>query len=97
MEASFLSKRGVRISHLFFFLFFTDDILLFTEARSSQLRPIMKFLKDFEEVSSLKVNVEESKVMASKMVPRPKLDRLAMIPSISFTSHMGRYLGFPLI
>ena len=81
------------ISHLLF----ANDLLLFEEVKMSQIRLMMQVLKDFEELSGLVVNLEKSKVMVSKMVPRQKHLRLAMVSSISFAGNLGKYLGFALI
>ena len=63
-----VTRRGMGISHLLF----ADDILLFAKAKVSQLRIIMKVLKDFEEISGLAVNVDKSKIMVSGNVNRRK-------------------------
>ena len=86
-------QRGVGISHLLF----VDDILVFTKAKASQLRLVLNVLHKLEITSRLKVNVGKSKVMVSKGVPRSVGERLASESSIVFASHLGRYLGFPLI
>ena len=86
-------RGGMGISHLLF----ADDILVFTEAKVSQLRLVLDILQKFEKASGLKVNVEKSKAMLSKGVPRSMKERLAGESSIVFASHLGRYLGFPLV
>ena len=87
-----VTRRGMGISHLLF----ADDILLFAEAKVSQLRIIMKVLKHFEEISGLAVNVDKSKVMVSGNVNRRKREKLAAMSSIALAGNLGKYLGFPL-
>ena len=88
-----ISRDGLGISHLLF----ADDLLLFTEAKMSQINLVMQVLKEFEDLSGLAVNLDKSKAMVSKMVPRQKRLRLAAASSISFAGYLGNYLGFPLI
>ena len=70
-----VTRGGLGISHLLF----VDDIFLFVEAKTSQMRVMMKVLKDFEEVSSLVVNVEKSKAMVFGYVTRRKHEKLVVI------------------
>ena len=71
--------------------------MLFAEAKFSQLKVIMDVLRDIENIYGLAVNVEKSKAMVSKVMTRWKKDKLASISSISFTSNLGKYLGFYLV
>ena len=57
-----VSQGGLAISHLLF----VDDNLLFAKASVSQMQNITEVLHHFEEVSSLHVSVEKSKVFVSK-------------------------------
>ena len=88
-----LSRGGVSISHLLF----ADDILLFTEVKSSQLHLVLKILKEFELALGLRVNVEKSKAMVSKGVSRHRKKCLIAPSLIVFASHLGKYLGFHLL
>ena len=87
-----MAKGGLGISHLLF----TNDILLFGGAKVSQMRIIMKVLKDSEDVSNLVVNVEKSKAMVLKNVNRRKQEKLASMSSIALAGNLGKYLGFLL-
>ena len=54
-------------------------------------------LNDFELASGLKMNVDKSRTVAFKALPRRKKEILASISHIPFTSNLGKYLGFPLV
>ena len=88
-----VTRDGIGVYHLLF----TDDLLLFAEAKMSHIRLVMQVLKEFQELSGLIVNLDKSKSMVSKMDPRQKHLRLSAVSSISFASNLGKYLGFPLI
>lgn len=88
-----LTQGGLGVSHPFF----ANDILLFTEAKVTEMRMIMKVLKEFEEASGLMVSNDKSKAMVSKNASRQNKERLMAASSIPFSSSMGNYLGFPLL
>ena len=87
-----ITRGGISISHLLF----ADNVLLFTEAKPSQMRIIMGVLQEFEELSGLRVSVEKSKVMVSKGVTRSTKEQILAVSSIPLTANLGKYLGFPL-
>ena len=59
-----VSKIGPPISHLFFM----DDCLLFTYAKTSQVRLVTEGLQHFCTTSNFKVNIEKSRFMASNNI-----------------------------
>ena len=85
-----VTRGGMGISHLLF----SDDILLFTEAKPFQMRVIMEMMKKFEELSGLAVNTDKSKVMFSRGVSKSTHEQISLISSISFAGQVGNYLGF---
>ena len=94
MESGVIVRNGLGISHIFF----ADDILLFAQAKASQMNVIMQVLTDFVEAfSGLRMNASKSKALASKSTSRCKRDRLAAISGIPFANSLGRYLGFNLV
>lgn len=88
-----VSKNGPPISHLLF----ADDVLFFVKAKNSQVRLVKSILEQFSMAARLKINVHKSKCFASAGVPRRKLQKLGEISGISFTTNLGRYLGFPMV
>lgn len=87
------SKNGPAISHLFF----ADDYILFTQAKSSQAKLMKDVLDTFCNASSLKVNVHKTRFLASKNVPRSKINKFVSITSFHHTSNLVKYIGFPML
>lgn len=81
------------ISHLFF----ADDCLLFTQAKSSQVTMVKEVLEAFCVASGLKINVQKSRFLASKNVPRQKISHFESIIGYHHTHNLGKYLGFPML
>src|ERR1044072_9788922 len=77
--------------------FFADDVLLFAKAKISQIRLIQGILNDFCSASGMKVNIAKSRAFAGPAVTRGKRERITCVTSIAFTSHLDRYLGFPIL
>lgn len=88
-----ITRTGPRISHLFF----VDDVLLFTKAKPSQTRLVANVLHEFCAISGFKVSLEKSQAFASKGVPTSRKNKIQEITQISFTSNLGKYLGFHII
>lgn len=87
------SRNGPAISHLFF----ADDCLLFTQAKSSQVRLVNEVLQQFCMASGLKVNIQETRSFASKNVPYSKIANFASSSGFTYTYNLRKYLGFPLL
>jgi len=86
-----LSRGGLGISHLFF----VDDILLYKKAKSSHMRLVDNVLSDFYDGSGLKVNIEKSRFMVSKMVSQMKWVKFAYLSSLRGSNDLGKYMWFP--
>jgi len=88
-----ISRDGPCFSHLLF----ADDCLLFTEAKSSQVKLVRDVLQNFCSASGLKINIQKSKFTASSNVSQPKKQKFEAFLQFNHTSHMGKYLGFPML
>lgn len=88
-----IDRNGPAISHLFF----ADDCLLFTQAKSSQVRLVQEVLHTFCLASGLKINVQKSSFIASRNVPRSNISQFASIVGYQHTQKLGKYLGFPML
>ena len=87
------SQSGPFISHLFF----ADDLILFSEASTSQAT-IMKCCMDtFCNLSGQSVSLEKSMVYCSPNVSSDLANRISSICGSSITEDLGVYLGMPLI
>jgi len=87
-----ISRNGPKISHPFF----VDDCLLFTKAKSSQVRLVQQVLHDFCKASGLKVSIQKSRFMASRNISRIKTDKFTTF-GFNHTVKVDKYLGFPLL
>ncbi|GAU42583.1 hypothetical protein TSUD_302990 [Trifolium subterraneum] len=88
-----ISRHEPAISHLFF----ADDCLFFTEAKSPQSRMVKQVLHSFCHASGLKVNIQKSRFMASHNISRVKVAKFESIVHFNHNSHLGKYLGFPML
>ena len=87
-----IAQNGPQISHLFF----ADDVLLFTKAKSSQVRKVFEVVNNFCRSSGFKINLQKSKVFCSKNINCRNRENFVSISQISFTSSIDKYLGFPI-
>ena len=82
--------EGVQISHLLF----TDDMLIFCEAKEDQLTHLCWLLMWFEALSGLKVNMEKS-----ELIPVGRVENMGELAD-EFGYKVGilpsTYLGMPL-
>jgi len=85
-----LSNNGPRLSHFLF----ADDVLLFTKAK---LRFITDLFDHLSRASSLKINLNKSRVFYSTGFPQAKINRLTSISGIRSTTSLDKYLGFPIL
>ncbi|CAL1354334.1 unnamed protein product [Linum trigynum] len=84
-----LSSDGPGLSHLFF----ADDLVLFAEAGSSQVRIIKQCLDEFCNSSGQKVNFHKSAMFVSANISRRRARALSARMEIPLTVDLGRYLG----
>lgn len=87
-----MPRNGPLISHLLF----TDDVLLFAQAKTSQARVVSAILDEFGKASGLKVNVTKSRAFFSHGVLTSKARRSTEITQIKGAHSLEKYLGFPL-
>lgn len=88
-----ISGSGPAISHLFF----ADGVLLFAKAKVSQMHLIHTLLSQFCMASGLRINVAKSRAFVGEGVKRARRARIFSVTSIPFTSHLDKYLGFPIM
>lgn len=87
-----ISRNGLNISHLFF----ANDLMLFAEATTGQLREILKCLDDFSRISGLTINYNKSKIFFSPNLSATQVTRWGQMSGIPTTRNIGTYLGVPL-
>ncbi|XP_061371034.1 uncharacterized protein LOC133313656 [Gastrolobium bilobum] len=83
-------KGGPSISHLLF----ADDLMLFGEADSDQIRIVMSCLNKFGSMSGQKVSLKKSSIFFSKNVPQDVVNAIVEISGFAHTKNLGRYLGY---
>lgn len=88
-----LSRGGLSLSHLFF----ADDLLLFGEANTDQMRVMSECLDRFYRASGQLVSVEKTCMLVSRNVNHNVASNLRDLSGFSLTSDLGKYLGVPLI
>ena len=69
------SRNGLGISHLLV----ADNVLLFCNGKTSQVRMVIKTMEDFCRMFGLKINLEKSRAMDSKSITPQKKDSLMMV------------------
>ncbi|CAL1402102.1 unnamed protein product [Linum trigynum] len=84
-----LTRNGPPLTHLFF----ADDLLLFAEAETRQIRIIKQCLEDFCSSSGQRVNYAKSLMYVSPNVDRSKARLLSERAAIPLKAELGRYLG----
>jgi hypothetical protein len=80
------------VSHLIF----ADDLLLFGEATTKQMRCVMDVLNRFCNLSGQEVSQEKTSIIFSKGVQRGMRDKLLRLSGFRETTDLGKYLGVPL-
>ncbi|CAN1193208.1 Putative ribonuclease H protein At1g65750 [Linum perenne] len=88
-----LVQNGTPLSHCFF----ADDLVLFSEASTSQARVVSDILDRFCEASGQSVSKEKSRIFFSKNTPSRVAADVSEVLGIAATSDLGRYLGVPIL
>lgn len=87
------SKNGRVITYLFY----ADDLILFSKAEDKDCSNIFNILKIFCDISGQLVNFKKSKLFCSKSVPFFRAQALSAKMGIPLTNDLGAYLGLPLV
>lgn len=87
-----ISPNGFTVSHLFF----ADDLMLFAEAKTTELKEVLRCLEDFSNVSGLTINYDKSKIIFSPNLSAEQVRNWSRICGIPTTRNLGTYLGIPL-
>ncbi|PKI45785.1 hypothetical protein CRG98_033792 [Punica granatum] len=74
-----------------------DDLLLFTEAPTGQMREICSVLNTSCRVSGQKVNMAKFVVFFSKKVRQLIRDQILAVSDFSSIASLGKYLGIPIV
>lgn len=88
-----LSRNEPELTHLFF----TDDLVIFSEASVEQLRIVMECLDKFCKSSGQRVNFQKSQLFCSNNVNVDLATNLSTVSNIPLTTDLGHYLGVPSV
>lgn len=87
------SKRGPRISHLFF----TDDSLLFYRSTKSQWQSLTNVLRRYEEASGQRLNLDKTSIFFSRNSALEDKKAILEDAGILETQCFDKYLGLPAL
>ncbi|XP_058726914.1 uncharacterized protein LOC131598313 [Vicia villosa] len=88
-----VGRREIVISHLMF----ADDLLLiFEEVDEKHMHCVMKFLREFGDMSEQEVSHEKTSILFSKNVTQDMQTRLLQIYNFRVIRCFGKYLGVPI-
>ncbi|KAL2939182.1 hypothetical protein RDABS01_023732, partial [Bienertia sinuspersici] len=87
-----LSRRGERISHLFF----ADDALFCFEATPDSCHALKEVLEDFCKLSGEMINYKKSHVQYSKNTPTKFIHFMRKPLGVQSQRNLGTYLGCPM-
>lgn len=78
------------------YLFFADDIFLFTKAKVRNCKNLRRLLQKFCDSSDQIMSVTKSRLWFSSSTPRHIKEQVAGIFGIPTMDHIGTYLGTPI-
>ena len=84
-----ISRRGPSINHLLF----VEDYLVFFKTNVHSCRKIKKLMKDFSNLSGLKINFTKSELYTSSNCSIRKQKWFTSILGVKHTSSPPKYLG----
>lgn len=87
-----IARTSPGLSHLLF----VDDILLFAHASCSQVQVIHEALQLLSLASGLRVNLDKSRKLCSKVVTRTRRTQFTSISQMKSVASLGKYLGVKL-
>jgi hypothetical protein len=87
------SKRGPKISHLFF----TDDSLLFCRSNTTQWNSLTHILQLYEMASGQKMNSNKTAIFFSKNTSSSDKEQILGISGVPSTQQFDTYLGLPAL
>ncbi|KAH1089875.1 hypothetical protein J1N35_017132 [Gossypium stocksii] len=87
-----LSHSGLNLSYLFF----ADDLVIFSRADLDHSRTLKNFLRNFCELSGYRVNVRKTNVFFSTGINESLRSEITGILGFQEVNDLGHYLGVPL-
>jgi hypothetical protein len=87
------SRRGPRISHLFF----ADDNFLFCKANSVEWRRLTRILDKYEAASGQKLNQDKTSIFFSRNTSREKREEIVRLSGLKAIDRFEKYLGLPTL
>lgn len=76
---------------------FADDLILFGQANEVQMQCVLEVLNTFCQLSGQHVSNEKTSILFLKNVDFNTRKRLVELSTFRETTHLGKYLGVPLI
>jgi hypothetical protein len=87
------SKRGPRLSHLFF----ADDSMVFCKANSVEWRHLFRILGTYEAGSGQKLNIQKTAIFFSRNTSAEKREEILSLSGLTEASRIDTYLGLPCL
>lgn len=79
------------------YLFFAEDLLIFTEAAEDQLVCVKEGLDKFCECSGQQVNSRKSTIFVSPNISDTEAERLSRYMGFQLKNKLGKYLGHIIV